>query len=972
MAKKILVVDDNPDNLESMKLLLSSYPDELEVVKAESGDKALELIEEDNFSVALIDIMMPDLNGYEVCKIIRSNKKLSYVPIILITAKAMSTQDRLNGYDAGCEDYVLKPVDRHELFARLRSMLRTKKLHDDLLTERNSLDKIVNERTEKLRLEIRDHRRTTKALKLSEQKFSGISRAAQDGIIMIDNNGNTSFWNKSAERIFGYTEDEVMGRDIHKFIAPERYYEDFKKGFEIFMKDGSGSHADNTIEIEAKHRDGHEFFVELSVSSMSLYGEWHAVAIVRDITNRKIAQESLYQSEKELLLRNQIADIFLKLDDEKTNDGVIQFILKIFSSSFGCLNYIYDKEDLKCLSMISSINGEKSELSDSNIHLSGSVCDSLFKQFLHGRETYYTNETMVIAESGEEISNALLAPITHQGKVIGMIIVGNKSSESGYDEDDKKLLRTLVDYMAPILDSREERREEIKNRLLLSAAIEQTTEAILITDLNGNIQYINPAFERVTGYTQDEVIGKNPKILKSGKQNSEFYKNMWDKISKGEIWKSKVTNKKKSGELYEEEMTISPVRNDIGVITNYVAVKYDITKEVMLAKQLRQAQKMEAMGTLASGIAHDFNNVLQGIFMSVYLAKGSLADDSEAKKFLEQTEVFSSRGSNLIKQILTFSRKSDHEFAIIHIVPILKEVIKLMRSTLPATIEINHKIPELCGNISGSLTQVHQVMVNLCTNAGFAMRDTGGILNICLEEIMRNTETALILDVNIESYLKLTVSDTGIGMSPDIQEHIFEPFYTTKSEGEGTGLGLSVVHGIIESHKGAITVNSKPGEGTVFYIYFPVIKNSVDAIMETPDIDLRGNEIILLVDDEISIIEMEKRILEDFGYIVTTAYSGKEALALFRNSHYKFDLILTDQSMPEMTGAQLAWEVLKINSDFPIIIMTGNSQSIDKNTAQQLGVKDLLLKPFNVNETGEKIRSVLDSIMTDPEEDIVN
>lgn len=505
-----------------------------------------------------------------------------------------------------------------------------------------------------------------------------------------------------------------------------------------------------------------------------------------------------------------------------------------------------------------------------------------------------------------------------------------------------------------------DRKQEEEERHRLATAVDQATEAIVIADAKGVIQYVNPALEQSTGYSREEIIGQKPSLWKSGKHDLSFYENLWNTITKGSVWKGHIVNKKKNGILYEEETSISPIRDEAGIITNYVAVKKDITHEKELEEQLRQSQKMEAIGTLAGGIAHDFNNILQGIFMSLQLLEMKLPKDSPAKKRLENIFNFSKRAANLVKQILTLSRRTDKKFTTLQIAPLVKEVLNMVRSTLPTTITIHQNISKACGNISGNLTQIHQVILNICTNAGYAMQETGGELNVTLDEVSLDAKKAEILGLKGVKYLRLTIADTGTGMTPEVQEHIFEPFFTTKPNGEGTGLGLSVAHGIVREHEGNIIVKSELGLGTTFEVFFPAIRGEAEPVREEKLQLPGGSEKILVVDDEEVMVELVKQTLEHLGYNVTVVSNGKMALEIIRAVPDQFDLILTDQTMPRMTGEQLAQTLVHEVPNIPVILTTGYSHQINKEKIEEIGIQELIMKPFDMDQVSKTIRKVLD------------
>ncbi len=493
----------------------------------------------------------------------------------------------------------------------------------------------------------------------------------------------------------------------------------------------------------------------------------------------------------------------------------------------------------------------------------------------------------------------------------------------------------------------------------LAAAVEQLDEIVIITDPAGVIQYVNAAFEKVTGYTYEETIGQNPRILKSDKHNEDFYQEMWTELVQGKIWKGHLVNKRKDGTLYEEDMTIVPIYDKEGTLTNYVGIKRDVTYEVQLEKKMRTSQKMEAIGTLAGGIAHDFNNILFAISSYATMGRKKTPEASRNRHYFEQIYNASSRAKELIQQILTFSRQHEQQFQAMDITPLVKESMKLMRASLPTTIEINHKLEAKKTTLFADPTQIHQIIVNLCSNAGYAMREKGGKLLIELTNMKLDIESAFSHEIGEGEYLKLTVKDTGCGMTSYIQDRIFDPFFTTKPAGEGSGMGLAMVHGIVKSHHGAITVSSELGKGTTFKILLPLAGDS-SVPDEEYEVTPAGKESILFVDDEELIIDSVQDILEDLGYIVTATTDSIEALKIFRSNPNRFDVVLTDQTMQNMTGIELAEEIIRIRPTMPVILATGFSDTVSLERAKNIGIREYLTKPITEEQLNKAIRKVLE------------
>jgi len=499
-----------------------------------------------------------------------------------------------------------------------------------------------------------------------------------------------------------------------------------------------------------------------------------------------------------------------------------------------------------------------------------------------------------------------------------------------------------------------------QERNLLAIAFEQASESIFITDRNGKIQYVNPAFERLTGYAREEAIHRNTRFLRSGKHDDWFFKQMWNTISRGDVWHGRVINRKKDGSFYEADASISPVSNKSGKIINFVSIDRDRTHEIELEKQLFHALKIETIGTLAGGIAHDFNNILTSVIGFSELALNDAKKGSIQYENLQEVLTAGNRAINLVKQILTFSRETDQEKKPVQIKLILEEVLNLIRSSIPTTIEIKQNI-QSNAVVMGDSTHIHQVIMNLCTNAAHAMKEKGGILTVGLSDIEINSSLILKYpDLTPGTCINLTVTDTGHGMTPDVLNKIFDPFFTTKNKEEGTGMGLSVVHGIVRSHGGGIYACSEPGKGSTFKIFLPAIQKYLKPEDSVDRPVLNGTERILLVDDESAIVNMSKQTLESLGYDVVVRTSSIDAMEYFRNHPESVDLVITDMTMPNMTGDELAVELMKIRPDIPVILCTGFSTRIDEQKAKAKGIRAFVLKPIIKQKLSETIRKVLE------------
>jgi signal transduction histidine kinase len=389
-----------------------------------------------------------------------------------------------------------------------------------------------------------------------------------------------------------------------------------------------------------------------------------------------------------------------------------------------------------------------------------------------------------------------------------------------------------------------------------------------------------------------------------------------------------------------------------------------ISERKRLEAQLRQAQKMEAIGTLAGGIAHDFNNILTAILGYTELALGDIRQESSAWNYLHEVRKAGLRAKTLVQQILTFSRRTEQPRMLVQLPLLIKEALALLRASLPSTIEIRQAITQEVDPVLADPTQLHQVLLNLCANAAHAMRETGGRLEVRLEAVDVDEEvTAQHPELQPGPYVCITVTDTGHGMTPEVMDHMFEPFFTTKAPGEGTGMGLALVHGIVTSHGGAVTVASVIGQGTTFRVYLP--RNTDRPRNAAPQEGTPRTaappsaERVLFVDDEAALVSLGEAILKHLGYDVVACTSSAEALAVFREAPQRFDLVITDQIMPHLTGEELAQAVRRLHPDMPIILCTGFSLGMHAERAQELGIDALLLKPLAMQELAQTIRHVL-------------
>ena len=497
----------------------------------------------------------------------------------------------------------------------------------------------------------------------------------------------------------------------------------------------------------------------------------------------------------------------------------------------------------------------------------------------------------------------------------------------------------------------------------LHSAVEQCADLILITDSHGRIEYVNPAFEKLTGYSKQEVIGQTPRILKSGEQGSEVYRELWTTIEAGQIYRNVMVNRKKSGESFIVEKTITPVRDSNGHITHYISNDRDISERRRLEAALFQAQKMDAIGLLAGGVAHDFNNLLMVISAYAELMQDFIHPGHRLHRNVQEILSASRRATDLTRQLLAFGRKQLQKLQVLDLNSILRDISRMLPRMVGEDIELIIDAQTDLGRVKLDPVQVEQVVLNLAANARDAM-PRGGKLTIATRNVELNEDYVHIRTiVPAGHYVMLEVSDSGDGIEPEHLPHVFEPFYTTKEQGKGTGLGLATVYGIVKQSGGFIWVYSERGMGTTLKAYFPRVECGPQApLIHESAVDLsslRGSETLLLVEDESAVRHPACEFLRQCGYKVIEGRDGLNAVEAVHAHNGKIDLLITDVVMPGMSGGQLAELLLERYMEMKVLFMSGYSEKV----VLRHNISDLqtnfLQKPFTLKSLAGKIRQVL-------------
>ncbi|MEN7972572.1 MAG: PAS domain S-box protein [Verrucomicrobiota bacterium] len=667
-----------------------------------------------------------------------------------------------------------------------------------------------------------------------------------DVIFQIDLEGNYIYCNAAAEKMTGYSQEELLQMNILQLILPE--YHPWVS--ELLRKRIAGVPDERSYTFEIQHKDGSRIWLELESSGVfDAEGKLEAVqGVVRDITDRKRMSDAL--EKRVVALTRPLGDADNVEFEDLFSLSEIQLLQDQIAEAIGVSSIIVrpDGEPITkpsnftrlCADVILNAKNSCSRCFQRDAAYSRYYPEGLFSRPCLSSGLWHAGACITVG--GHHVANWLVGQVRNKAKSEDEIRV--HAREIGVDEQvfleafeavpamSKERLDSIVRVLSTLANRLStsaymniqqarfiaEEKKRIRDLDLLSTAIGQSNETVVVTDSKGAIEYVNPAFEAITGYSCEEVIGKNPKILKSGLHSEEVYAEMWSRISSGEVWSGVLKNKRKDGSIYTEDAAISPVRNASGDIVNYVGVKRDITKELHLKEQINHAQKLEAVGRLAGGVAHDFNNFLQTILGATGILLGEMEEGTSQHGDVEEIRKATLRAAGLTRQLLEFGQNREVEYVALDINGVVRQSERMTRLLIGKKIELVFDLDDSLGSVLGDSGQIEQVLLNLVINARDAMPD-GGKLCVSTRNVVAEKDVSAGV---ADKYVCLSVSDTGDGISEDVKKHLFEPFFTTKEVGKGTGLGLSVVYGIVEQHGGWIEVFSSEGEGSVFKSLFLV------------------------------------------------------------------------------------------------------------------------------------------------------
>ena len=736
-----------------------------------------------------------------------------------------------------------------------------------------------------------------------------------DSVYWINPDSSFLKVNIAACKMLGYSKSELLNlgiKDVDSMFPMEKWSAHWRE-----LKKAGSLHFESLYLA----KDGRTIPVDISANFFEMDGKEFYCSIVRDMTEHKNAQQALQKSKEQFAMVLQGSQ--LGFWDWKISSGKV-----VRNERWAeMLGYTLSEIEFTVKTWDTLIHEDDRALAWKSIN-----------DHLEGRTPMHSVEYRMRCKDGQ------WKWISDKAKIVEYAADGKPVRMSGTHQDIT------------------ERKQVEAERERLLAAIEQSGEIIVITSSTGSIQYVNRAFEKVTGYTREEVLGQNPRILKSGVQDDVFYRQLWDTITRGDTFQGKLINKRKDGQLYTEDATISPVFDTGGQIVNYVAAKRDITAQLQLQAQFIQAQKMESVGRLAGGVAHDFNNLLSVILGYTEMALDQIDPSEPLHSDLQEILNAGRRSADITQQLLAFARKQTIVPKVLDLNKIVGSMLKMLQRLIGEDISLSWMPGSISGQVKIDPSQLDQLLANLCVNSRDAITGVGKLTIATRMAHLDEMYCARNKGFMPGDFVLLAVCDDGCGMEKDTLDKVFEPFFTTKRVGKGTGLGLATVYGIVKQNNGFINVYSEPGLGTTFNIYLPLhtAEAGDNQVKAATEIKLGHGETVLIVEDESAVLELARMMLFRLGYTVLTAGTPGEALLLVEESGDKIHLLITDVVMPEMNGRDLSRQLKKIKPDIKTLFMSGYTSDIIAHRGILEEGVDFIKKPFTSRDLAAKVREVLE------------
>jgi len=894
---RILLVEDNEHDRVAFRRAIKKARLKYEIKECVRGEEALETL---RVNTSQFDIIVSDymLPGMNGLELCKMLIKTKVpAPIIIITGSG-SEEVAVEAIKAGVDDYIVKDPGRGYL-----------KLLPIVIPE------VVRKYGNKLA-----RKEAEEALRKSETNLSLSQKVAHLGNWEWNIISGNRTWSDELYRILGY-EPHAIEASMEAIM--ERIHPDDRELVTIIANESmDGDEMEKTFEHRIIQPNGTIRYIQgrwwLQKNKEGKPTKWFGTLL--DITERKHAENSLKKSENKLnALINATMDIAFLAE----SDGTLLAVNDALAFNF---------------------NRKKEELI--------------------GR-SMYEFMTTEIAESRRTVLQKIVAskkPFQGEDKRAGKYFANSIYPVFDDDGNVKQIAVFAKDITSRIQTENKLKESEEKYRSL-SQNIPGIVYRVFIRE-NYRMEFFNDMLETMTGFKANELINGEVCSIEPNihmEDRSSVIASVNKAIKENTYFDLEYRYNHKNGETKWFKEHGRPIHGEDGKPLYIEGVIFDITDRKKMEDEIRQSSKMESIGTLAGGVAHDFNNLLYMIMGNTELALEDIPEWNPVHETLEEIKSASLRAAGIVKQLLNFSRKTDQDFRPIGAVTVLKDALKFLRSTIPSTVKIQTNLPDDDVPIIGDPIQINQIIMNLCTNASQVMQDTGGTIEIDVETIVLNEEDCEdYTNLSAGNHIKITINDSGPGIAPDIIDKIFDPYFTTKKFGAGSGMGLAVVHGIVINHNGTIYVDNNPGQGATFNILFPITDELPESKSHIKDDIIHGSETILFVDDEKSIANMTGKILERLGYQIEKQLNPVEAFELFTAKSDSFDLVITDMTMPQMTGINLAEKLKEIRPDIPVIICTGHSAVIDEEKAKQLGIDGFVMKPVSKLKIAKAIRDVLD------------
>jgi PAS domain S-box-containing protein len=890
---RILLAEDNADMRDYVRRLLA---DSYDVVAVPDGFAAISRAREELPDLVLSDIMMPGLDGFGLLRELRTDPRTQAIPIILLSARA-GEEASIEGLNSGADDYLVKPFSAKELLARVRTHLDLARIRGEWTREVEALNADLEQRVSQ----------RTEALRQSEEQLRLLISGVRDyAIFMLDPEGRIATWNLGCQRLKGWSADEIIGHHFSEFYSAEEVADRLpQRELEIAKAEGLF-----TGEGWRIRKDGSRFWASVVITPiLSDYGSFIGFSkVTRDTTERRRIEQAMKEEEARLAaVIGSAMDAVITVDENQC----ITLFNPAAEKMFG-----YGPELVLGRSLDRLI--PERFRADHASHI---------RKFTQTNVTRRQMGALIpicgLRSNGEEFPiEASISQARIGGQVILSVILRDISERNRVEE--------MLRQHASLLD----------------------IAPVLVRDMQDRIVFWSSGLAKLYNFTREEAEGRvSHDLLKT--KFPEPLPQIQKKLETDGIWEGELLHSDRDGNEVVVNSQWVLYRDTEGAPIRILELNADITaKKRAEALQLR-SQKLESLGTLSGGIAHDFNNILLAINGNAKLAIADLPPDHPVQQSLVEIAKAGSRATDLVRRILTFSRPSEIKRQVLDIQPVVEEALKLIRATIPTTIEFRTHFAANLPAVLADSTQVHQIIVNLATNAAHAIGSKGdGVIEIKLDAAKSPVDTVSEINLREGDYVRLYVRDNGCGMDCATLDRIFDPFFTTKAPGEGTGLGLAVVHGIMKNHDGGIAVRSSPGEGTAFQLFFPSAGPSVTVAKGAPTAtpERQCVENILYVDDEEGLILLVTRMLGRLGYKVTGETNPVRAVELFRSNPQAYDAVITDLAMPQLSGFDLSTELFAIRPDVPIVMTSGFVRPEDHERAVQMGIRDLILKSTAVDQ----------------------